>query len=511
MVDQVWQSGETMDKCQYDGDAKGNRLAVENVMAHDLSMPANLDEVYAYDGLNCLADEIASITESDAESTPAPDMPVTYKYDVSSNWIGRKDTTYASDGVTVATSATQRDVFDGTNMVLAFDGNGNLTDRYLWGPAVDQLLADEQFSPSGSNQLPSAAGNTLWALSDNQNSVRDLVNDSGVLQQHIAYSPFGQQVAAQSSNPGNVTFAFGYTGTYTDSGTGFQLHGVRWYDSSVGRWLSEDPAAADENLYRYCENAPVVYVDPSGCITERKSLGPTLNAGTFYLPVDRASNAIRTDYTFSNWFTTDLEYMIQRVHDEGTFSFSAGDAGGTVTWNENYDEGWVRGKNLGQTYSFTDQHATGPHKPAEAMQKFFGESFSKGPNNTMFIGGHKVCSWHFEMTAKFEMRNASRNDWVPLAEGTNPAEFGGEGNHTWKVEISAFVIGGGGGVVTLGSNEGNKPLYGFADMLYRKRGVAPPVGQWKFGTYHVVCNEHWTESWNTSQARSTKAHTGDYV
>jgi hypothetical protein len=30
-------------------------------------------------------------------------------------------------------------------MVLSFDGSGNLTDRYLWGPAVDQVLADEQF------------------------------------------------------------------------------------------------------------------------------------------------------------------------------------------------------------------------------------------------------------------------------------------------------------------------------------------------------------------------------
>ncbi len=39
---------------------------------------------------------------------------------------------------------------------------------------------------------------------------------------------------------------------------------VRWFDSTVGRWLSEDPAAADEKLYRYCENAPTDGTDPSG-------------------------------------------------------------------------------------------------------------------------------------------------------------------------------------------------------------------------------------------------------
>jgi hypothetical protein len=43
---------------------------------------------------------------------------------------------------------------------------------------------------------------------------------------------------------------------------------VRWYDSTVGRWLSEDPAAADANLYRYCGNAPTGGIDPSGMADE---------------------------------------------------------------------------------------------------------------------------------------------------------------------------------------------------------------------------------------------------
>jgi RHS repeat-associated protein len=41
----------------------------------------------------------------------------------------------------------------------------------------------------------------------------------------------------------------------------------RWYDPSVGRWLSEDPsglAGGDDNLYRYCGNGPTDGTDPSG-------------------------------------------------------------------------------------------------------------------------------------------------------------------------------------------------------------------------------------------------------
>ena len=41
----------------------------------------------------------------------------------------------------------------------------------------------------------------------------------------------------------------------------------RWYDSTVGRWLSQDPSgfvAGDANLYRYVGNSPTSATDPSG-------------------------------------------------------------------------------------------------------------------------------------------------------------------------------------------------------------------------------------------------------
>jgi uncharacterized protein RhaS with RHS repeats len=38
----------------------------------------------------------------------------------------------------------------------------------------------------------------------------------------------------------------------------------RWYDPAVGRWLSEDPIAADSNLYRYCVNGPTLGLDGAG-------------------------------------------------------------------------------------------------------------------------------------------------------------------------------------------------------------------------------------------------------
>jgi RHS repeat-associated protein len=66
---------------------------------------------------------------------------------------------------------------------------------------------------------------------------------------------------------GFETMKFAYTGPPLDETTGLQNNLNRWYDSSVGRWLSEDPigfAAGDANLYRYVGNSPINTTDPSG-------------------------------------------------------------------------------------------------------------------------------------------------------------------------------------------------------------------------------------------------------
>jgi RHS repeat-associated protein len=82
------------------------------------------------------------------------------------------------------------------------------------------------------------------------------------------YDSGGDPVALNDS--GYLDEAFACTGRLFDKDTGLQNNLNRWYDSKIGRWLSEDPigfAAGDANLYRYAGNAPLDVVDPSGLIT----------------------------------------------------------------------------------------------------------------------------------------------------------------------------------------------------------------------------------------------------
>ncbi|MGB3654038.1 MAG: FG-GAP-like repeat-containing protein [Rivularia sp. (in: cyanobacteria)] len=175
---------------------------------------------------------------------------VDYIYDFNGRRIAK---VVDPDGAGIATATVERFVYDGDNIALTFDGNGTQTHRYLHGAVVDQILADED-----------ANGNTLWTLTDNVGTVRDLVDSSGTVQNHITYDSFGNVTNQTNST---INTRFGYTGREFDEETGQYYYRARYYDSGVGRFISEDPigfAGGDTNLYRYVANRPVDNIDPYG-------------------------------------------------------------------------------------------------------------------------------------------------------------------------------------------------------------------------------------------------------
>ena len=68
----------------------------------------------------------------------------------------------------------------------------------------------------------------------------------------------------QLKNSFTISNPFRYCGEYYDLSSGLIYLRNRYYDPSIGRFISEDPAKDGLNWYAYAGNNPVRFVDPSG-------------------------------------------------------------------------------------------------------------------------------------------------------------------------------------------------------------------------------------------------------
>ena len=80
---------------------------------------------------------------------------------------------------------------------------------------------------------------------------------TGTLMQNNNYDAFGNRLI-DNIDP------FGYCGEYMDAETGHIYLRNRYYDTTLGRFITEDPIKSGLNWYLYCFANPVIFVDPFG-------------------------------------------------------------------------------------------------------------------------------------------------------------------------------------------------------------------------------------------------------
>jgi RHS repeat-associated protein len=233
---------------------------------------------------------LAKVT--DKTSAHAETSRVELSYDGNDKLIGRK--VFLNGSVTP--SEQQVFIYENGQIVLEFDKTGggaletaDLARRYLWGPTVDQLLADEDV-----NSLTDAELNQVrWPLTDHLGTPRDWISSSGALLDHAEYDSFGRRMDTDA-----IDAAFEWTARYGDPLTGLQYNDGRWYNPAIQRWMSEDPigfAGGDGNLGRYVGNSPTLFVDPSGLFWGSAFSGIGAVAGAFFSVVVTTTTTVITE------------------------------------------------------------------------------------------------------------------------------------------------------------------------------------------------------------------------
>ena|SRR5579859_588575 len=140
--------------------------------------------------------------------------------------------------------------YDGDNLIEETNSSGTAVARYSQGLNIDEPLA----------MLRGSATNFYQA--DGLGSITSLTSGSGSIAQSYTFDSFGNVTGSS----GSLTNPFQYTAREFDPETSLYYYRARYYDSSAGRFLSEDPIGfrGGSNFYAYVNANATNLSDPTG-------------------------------------------------------------------------------------------------------------------------------------------------------------------------------------------------------------------------------------------------------
>lgn len=230
----------------------------------------------------------------------APGLSLSYTYDAADRLISAGSTLYAYDanGNQISRKVgknTTTFAYDAANRLVSASGGGNLTSLFTYdgdgrrvgqnvGSATYAYLNDvaagfttvlNETGPDGDIKyvwgvaLISADGPTFMNFYhyDGQSSVAGVTDLTGHLEERYVYDVWGRLLLSVP-NPGIGTQnKIRYTGEASDPGTGLIYLGGRYYDASLGRFITGDQLEGSErspqtlNRFVYVTNNPATFTD----------------------------------------------------------------------------------------------------------------------------------------------------------------------------------------------------------------------------------------------------------
>ncbi len=211
------------------------------------------DRVFYFDG----SDRLRRVVK-------AGDYQIDYIYDEEGKLVKRK----TED---LGTGAIENTEFSYLNRKpIIINRNGNLFMLMTWNPNGKLLRFRKPDSVIGGIRDKS-----LFPVYNGLGSITKLLGSDRRQIAEMKYNAWGD---LETLNDPDRHFEFwGYKGGIWDRQTRLTLFGVRWYNSEIGNFVSEDPITSSLslaqnhfdllNLYRYSINNPINFSDPTGLQT----------------------------------------------------------------------------------------------------------------------------------------------------------------------------------------------------------------------------------------------------
>ena len=211
-----------------------------------------------------------------------------YEYDNAGNLLKDARAEYEYDAFNRNTKA---ETFDGNIQINRYDAEGLRHEMEENGKLVTFIFRGNEAvtEETDGNIIRHIRGYDLIAsdaenartyyhyASDEMSSITHVAEGTQVLN-HYEYDAWGNLTACEEK----VQNRFKFNGQQYDSVTQQYYLRARYYNPVIGRFTQEDTYNADGlNLYAYCRNNPVYYVDPSGNICEKRAneIMDKLNSG----------------------------------------------------------------------------------------------------------------------------------------------------------------------------------------------------------------------------------------
>lgn len=190
------------------------------------------------------------------------------------------DALHQLTSVTTGANVTQN-IYDAGGQRLLRKDPGGVVTLYLDGQELQvnagNLTATRYYAHGGGGvairRVTSSTNDLYWTGGNHQGTIQASVNASTGVVSRQRYTPFGAARDLSNQLPSDI----GFLGRTEDDSTDLVYLGARYYDASLGQFISCDPirysSPGISHPYSYGVNSPITFEDPSGLTPEPSDHG----------------------------------------------------------------------------------------------------------------------------------------------------------------------------------------------------------------------------------------------